>query len=336
MPATFPKHEAIYVKKLVEDLRGQGYSEHQVFHGTGVTEAMLEPDKPIAEFDQIAEFFEHASELTGDDTLGFMRGQKREMRRSGLICYVGVSSPTVLDFIQNVTRYRRVFSDAIELDCSTLENDGVVNWHFSVPAKIKRRQYVEFGASGFLHALRQAANRDFHPELVVFSHARNANIAEFETYFGCEVRFGAPQNSVKFKAADLALPLITADDELYKILKNCCDLALQTKARNIPPLIVDVERSIADRLTKGEVTQDDVAKALGMSPRTLARRLANENTTFFKTLEGLRKALALNYLHDSSLVLAEISFLLGYSGMSSFNDAFKRWTGTTPGQYRNA
>jgi len=67
----------------------------------------------------------------------------------------------------------------------------------------------------------------------------------------------------------------------------------------------------------------------------LSRRLASEGTTFFKTLEELRQALARNYLRDSGLTLAEIAFLLGYSGLSSFNDAFKRWTGHTPGQYRN-
>lgn len=336
LPVTFPKHEAVYVKKLVEDLLDKGFSEQQIFRDSGLCMPMLEPDKPMAGFDRVAGFFEHAAKLTGDDTLGFVRGQKREMRRSGLISYVGISSPTVSDFIQNVTRYRRVFSDAIEMDCSTLGSDGVVKWHYSVPMKIRRRQYVEFGAAGFLHALRQVTNREFCPELVIFSHARNANTDKFERFFGCEVRFGSTENSVRFRSADLALPLMTADDELYKILKNCCENALQVKARNVPPLIVEVERSISDRLARGEVTQDDVARSLGMSPRTLSRRLADDGTTFFRTLEGLRQALAKNYLRDSNLVLAEIAFLLGYAGLSSFNEAFKRWTGKTPGQFRSA
>jgi len=334
-PATFPKHGAVYAKKLADDLLDQGFSEHQVFYGSGMSRAALEPDKPVAEFHRIATFFEHAADLTGDDILGFVRGQKRDMRRSGLISYIGLASPTVMDFLQNMTRYRRVFSDAIDVNCDALESDGVLIWHFSVPAKIKRRQFVEFGASGLVHGIRQVANRRICPNLVTFGHARNANTDAFARYFGCEVRFKDTCNSLHFKADDLALPLITADDELYKVLRNCCEHALQIKSRNIPSLVIEVERAISDRLSKGEATQDDVARALGMSPRTLSRRLADEGTTFFRTLEELRQALAMNYLRDSGLALAEIAFLLGYSGLSSFNDAFKRWTGKTPGQYRS-
>jgi len=335
MPATFPKHGAIYAKELADDLAGQGFSEAEIFKGSGLTAAALEPDKPVTGFDRIAAFFEHAAQLTGDGILGFNRGQIREMRSSGLISYVGVSSPTVLDLIQNIARYRRVFSDALELDSGTLDVDGVLKWHFGIPTQINHRQFSEFGISGLMHAMRQAAANDFCPELVTFSHARNANTDKFEQYFGCDVQFGARDNSCRFRAKDLALPLATADDELYKVLRNCCEQSLQDKSHNTPLLIVEVERAISDRLTKGEVTQDDVARALGMSARTLSRRLADEGTTFFQTLEGLRKALAMNYLRDSDLTLAEIGFLLGYASLSSLNHAFKRWTGQTPGQFRD-
>lgn len=335
MPATLPKHGAVFAKKLAQDLLEKGFSEHQVFNGTGLSPEILRPDKPVVEFDRIASFYEHAAVLVDDDILGFVRGQKREMRRTGLISYVGVSSPTVLGFLKNISQYRRVFSDAVELDCETLETDGVAKWYFNVPVRIRRQQYVEFGASGLLHAIRQAANHRICPVLVTFRHTRNANIQEFERYFGCPVRFGENDNSYQFNRSDLALPLITADNELYKVLRNCCERALQIKSRNTAPLVVEVERAISDRLSRGEASQDDVASALGMSPRTLSRRLAAENTTFFKILEELRLALAKNYLRKSDLALAEIAFLLGYSGLSSFNDAFKRWTGETPGQYRN-
>jgi len=336
MAVMFPKHGAVYAKKLASDLLDQGYSEHQVFQGTGLTPALLRPEKPMVEFNLIAAFFEYAAQLTGNDALGFMRGQKRDLRRAGLIAYVGVSAPTVMGFIQNLSRYRRVFSDAIEVDCEALESDGALKWHFNVPAKIKRNQFVEFGASGLLHDIRRVANRRIVPNLVTFRHGRSSNTGEFSRYFGCEVQFGTKENAIYLRPADLALPLTTADDELYKVVRDCCENALKLKSRNAPALIVEVEGAISDRLSKGEASQDDVAKALGMSPRTLSRRLASQGTTFFKILEELRLALAMTYLRESGLVLSEIAFLLGYSGLSSFNDAFKRWTGTTPGQYCSA
>lgn len=329
-----PKHGAVFVQVLAKDLLEQGFSEEKVFGGTGFDTRLLEHDKPFAPFDDIAGFFEHAADLTGNDTLGFVRGAKREMRRTGLISYVGLSSPTVLDFIKNVTRYRQVFSDAVEIDISNLDRDGIMRWQFSVPSMVRRRQYVEFGASGLLHAMRQAANRNFCPKLVTLRHLRNTNVDVLERFFGCEVQFGAAHNAYHFHKTDLELPLVTADNELYSVLTEYCETILQDKSRNLPPIVIKVERAIADRLAKGEAHQEAVALALGMSSRTLARRLADENTTFFKTLEELRSSLAVSYLKDSNLVLAEIAYLLGYSALSSFNEAFKRWTGQTPGQFR--
>lgn len=331
-----PKHGAVFVQVLARDLLEQGFSEQKVFGGTGFGPSLLQKDKPFAPFDDIAGFFEHAADLTGDDTLGFLRGAKREMRRTGLISYVGLSSPTVSDFIQNVTRYRQVFSDAVEIDIGRLERDGILRWHFSVPTMVRRRQYVEFGASGLLHAMRQAANRNFCPKLVTLRHLRNTNVDVLERFFGCEVQFGAAHNAYYFHQKDLELPLMTADNQLYSVLTDYCEAILQDKSRNLPPIVVKVERAIADRLAKGEAHQEAVAVALGMSSRTLARRLADENTTFFKTLEELRSSLAVSYLKDSNLVLAEIAYLLGYSALSSFNEAFKRWTGQTPGQFRTS
>ncbi|MEX0351475.1 MAG: AraC family transcriptional regulator ligand-binding domain-containing protein [Paracoccaceae bacterium] len=332
---TSPRHGAVYVKELATDLLAQGYKPHQIFGRTGISPDIINQDKPFAAFDAIAAFFEHAADLTGEDTLGFDRGARREMRRSGVICYVGMAAPTVLDFIKNVARYRRVFSDAVEIDVEQLESEGILRWYFAVPTQVRRRQYVEFGASGLLYGLRQAANRDFQPRLVTFHHLRNSHIDRFRRFFGCDVSFGTAENAYHFRPEDLALPLMTADNDLYSVLTEYCEAILSDKSRNLPPLIVDVERAIADRLAKGEASQDQVARAMGMSPRTLSRRLASENTTFFKTLEQLRRALAISYLKDSDLVLAEIAFLLGYSGLSSFNDAFKRWTGQTPGQFRH-
>ncbi len=335
MRTTLPTHGAIYAKTLAQKLLDQGFTEQQIYRHDGLSKEMLEPEHPVVEFDRIAAFYENAAQLSNNDLLGFTCGQNRMTRRAGLIYFIGSSSPTVMDLLKNLERYRRVFSDAIEINCDRLQVDGTLTWHFRVPESVRRRQFVEFAAAGLMNFLYNAANRRIYPEHVTFCHARNENIAAFEKYFGCKVHFGGRENSIRFKASDLEWPLATADSELYKVLKNCCEHALEIKVRDTPTLVVEVERLISDRLSLGEATLEDVARALGMSPRTLSRRLSGDGTTFFKVLEELRKSLALNYLRDSSLVLAEIAFLLGYSGLSSFSDAFKRWTGKTPGVFRN-
>lgn len=329
------RHGAVYVRTLAEYLLSQNYSSSQVFDGTGFDPSLLEDENPFADFSDIAGFFEHAAELTNNDTLGFERGELREMRRVGLLCYVGLSSPTVSDFLGNIARYRRVFSDAVDIDASSLNDDGTLTWVFRVSSTTGRRQYVEFGASGILACLRQATQRKIELKHARFHHARHTNIDVVQSFLGCPVQFGASVNAFVFDPADLALPLATADDHLYSVLTEFAEEVLQRTAQTAPPIIVQVERAIADMLVSGEANQNGVARALAMSPRTLARRLADGGTTFFTLLDGLRQSLALGYLRDGSLSMREIAFLLGYSNLGGFHDAFKRWTGTTPGKYRS-
>lgn len=334
MPGESLQHGAVYAQALARDLLADGFSEKQVFQGTGLDRRLLTGDRPIADFDKIAALFERAADLTGNDLVGLQRGQVREMRRSGLICYVGISAPTIRDMLRSLARYRRVFSDAVELDLSGLDDEGTLLWHYNIPHSVPHRQHSEFAAAGLLQAIRNAANRQIAPERVAFHHPRNAHMEAFDRYFGCPVQFGAPHNVIQLRKEDLGTPLVTADNDLYATLKECGDSALQQKSRKVPALVAEVDRAIAERLSSGGATQDEVARALGMSPRTLSRRLAERGTSFFRILDDLRRSLAISYLRNSDLTLAETAFLLGYSGLSSFNDAFKRWTGRTPGQFR--
>ena len=91
---------------------------------------------------------------------------------------------------------------------------------------------------------------------------------------------------------------------------------------------------LRNQLRGDEVTADSVAKALGMSARTLRRRLEAENTTFQELRDALRKGRALEHMRESQLTISEIAYLLGFGETSAFHRAFRRWTGKTPAQYR--
>lgn len=329
-------HGAIYAQILARDLLAEGVAERDLFGDSGFTADLLAQEKPVADYRQVATFFEHAARLTGNDLLGFQRGQQREMRRAGLICFVGLSAPTLRDFILNTTRYRRVYSDAVETDHSLLDSDGVIRWYYNVPVNVVRRQHIEFATAGMLRGMRVCTDRQLRPELVTFRHQRKTHHDVFERYFGCDVQFGCEHNSYRFRRSDLDLPLVTADEDLYAVLRDCCEDVLKRKGRKVPALVAEVERAVAGRLASGQATQQIVARSLGMSPRTLSRRLAGDGTTYFQILDDLRKALATGFLQETDLSLSEIAYLLGYAGLSSFNDAFRRWTGQTPGRFRGA
>ena len=137
-----------------------------------------------------------------------------------------------------------------------------------------------------------------------------------------------------FSRRQLALPIATADDRLLGILTNYCDEILADREESSPDLQHQVERIVMRLLSRGEAETRNVAHELGMSVRTLARRLNESGATFAEILDRLRSDLAQNYLKDASLTPSQITFLLGYSEVSAFSHAFKRWTGTTPGEWR--
>lgn len=329
-------HTAIFTKMLAVMLIERGYEAETIFRGTAFDAGLLQEDAPTAYLCDSLDFFERAAVLTKNSNLGFQLGKANGLRRAGLICYVGMTSPTVGGFLENFTRYSRVLSTPLEIEKSQMWSDGVFDWDYTITPNQKRRQYVEFTSACLMRTLRHYSDKKIVPRLAKFKHNRRSQCEELETYYGCTVEFGAARNGIKFDPIDLDLPMISADPELLSVLQSHGDQVLAEMNENLPGLIAQVERAIADQLGEGSVTLDTIAVSLGMSPRTLSRKLAAEGTSFFQLLDDLRKSLSKSYLRDSDLVLAEIAFLLGYSGVSSFNDAFKRWTGNSPGQFRAA
>jgi AraC-like DNA-binding protein len=252
-----------------------------------------------------------------------------------LIGFVGLNSPTVNDTLKNLSNYRRVMSDALEIDVDELEKNGTMRWWRRGLGSPRSRQFMEFGTTNLIRSLREMTKRRLTPLRVTFAHPRNARIKEFERLFGCSVEFGRQANLIELSPTDLKAPIVEADKRLLDVLRSYCAEVLAKRREQPPSLIETVERLIIDRLSNGEARIDIVAKELGMSTRTLSRALARLDTSFNTVVATLRKELAFKYLKQSDLSLKEIAFLLGYMDFSSFNHAFKRWTGTTPKQARN-
>ncbi len=325
-----PTHHAIWGQDLINELRLQGYSNSQIVGNTGIRIQALEGDRPLVPFDKLASLFEHAAVLTGDDLLGFKLGQGREFRRGGLVTYVGMAAPTVKRFLQNVDRFQRVMSDAVRIDTQRLEGEGIVEWGYLVPQTVMRRQYLEFTATRIVDMLRRLTNRQFDLEKLELHFHRTTNIEPLQQFFGCPLEFGSDDNRMHLKTDQLTMDLRTSDIYLQDTLLECCEAALSAKKTVQTPLVVAVEREIAT----GHTSQNAVANALAMSSRTLARRLSEQGTTFFSVVEGYRAALAKSLISNTDLQITEIAFLVGYSSLSTFSTAFRRWTGQSPKQYQ--
>lgn len=155
---------------------------------------------------------------------------------------------------------------------------------------------------------------------------------EFDQYFGVKPHMGE-KNILSFDIADMQEPFLTTNNTMWHYLEP------ELKKR-IDELEADesyaakVRNKLIELIPGGTYTVDEVAADLGVSPRTLQRRLAVENTTFIKQLNHTRELMARNYLKNKALSTDEIAFLVGYSDANVFNRAFRSWTGQTVGQFK--
>ncbi len=156
-----------------------------------------------------------------------------------------------------------------------------------------------------------------------------------DRFLGCDVVFGAEADEIAFPGTVKQMPVVGADPYLNELLIKYCEEARSHRDAGRGTLRVDLENAIAPLLPHGKARADEVAGRLGLSPRTLARRLASEGLTFEGILSELRADLAKRYLRDESLAISQIAWLVGYKEVSAFTHAFKRWTGKTPREARS-
>ena len=163
---------------------------------------------------------------------------------------------------------------------------------------------------------------------------RSPESERHRAFFDAPVVFGARRTEMIFDEDVLDLPLATADANLAAILVPTAE-EKRARRSKAPPFTEQVSRALRAALSNDDAQLDAVAKRMGMTGRSLQRRLKDEDTSFQELRESTRRALANHYLGED-LALSEIAFLLGFSEPSAFFRAFKRWTGKTPLEAREA
>ena len=188
----------------------------------------------------------------------------------------------------------------------------------------------------FCKIIRDVTGSDLHPRGIFFSHDPPLDMAPYESYFQCPVHFHHPENAMHFSSADLQKPTTKADKSLQHFLVE----RMEEESKGIPiqanKLMGDIQELIKEALPSGIPSVIDVARHLGMSSRTLKRRLADNDLTFRDLVQQTQADISRHLLKTSNRTIGEIAFQTGYSEQSAFNRAFKRWTGQTPISYRKA
>ena len=240
-----------------------------------------------------------------------------------------MSAENLLGSLLRVARYSDVANEGVDLEIK--KGDLLrVRLHYSGVARHSDVHQIEFWMASVVRICRTVIGANFKPLEVRIAHNRRKQVPEMEKLLRCSVKTGADVDEIVFSRESGEYPIVTADPYLNQLCVRLCEETLARLGKKTSPLKVKVENAIAVLLPHGEMHFDAVAAELGMSGRTLARRLASEGHSFTKILEGLRCALARRYLAESEMSISEIAWLLGYSEAANFTHAFHRWTGTNP------
>jgi AraC-like DNA-binding protein len=300
----------------------------------GVTSRQVEDDNVWLSVQGQIKFLELIADALQDDFLGFHLARDFDLREIGLLYYVVNSAELLGDAFRRAERYSTIVNEGISLRLREGEEIGVTFTYVGVERHSDRHQ-IEFWITSVVRACRQLTNRRLLPSCVRFVHRRKGGVPELDRFLGCDVVFGAEADEIAFPGTVKQMPVVGADPYLNELLIKYCEEARSHRDAGRGTLRVDLENAIAPLLPHGKARADEVAGRLGLSPRTLARRLASEGLTFEGILSELRADLAKRYLRDESLAISQIAWLVGYKEVSAFTHAFKRWTGKTPREARS-
>jgi AraC-like DNA-binding protein len=292
------------------------------------TEGARDPTVRLEARTQI-KLLELAAEELQDEALGFHLARSFDLREIGLLYYVIASSDHLADALRNAERYSQINNEGVRLRFSMQDWSAVITLDYVNIDRDADRHHLEFWLVTLVRICRQVTNGRLAPLRL------KTKPGEFRRFFGVDIEFGADRDEIWFPRPIALLSLEGRDERLNELLRRYADEALARKPGDRLTVRSKAEHLLPKLLPHGIATASEVARQLGMSSRTFSRKLRKEGISFAEILDQLRAALAKRYLHDETLPVSEIAWLLGYREVSSLTHAFKRWTGRTPRQFRS-
>jgi AraC-like DNA-binding protein len=318
---------------LIEAIEAAGAAADEVLGPCGLTRSMFGDLHGFIASSDFARVLEEAARATGDECFGLHFAERYHPKDIGPLTYVVINSPTIAAGFENAGRYLQVHNQALKSSLVIEGPRASLRFGFSGLAVMIPRQQNEFGMAVAISTVRLMAGSHWAPIEVQFAHPAPRVTSEHARIFGAPVSFGRSANALVMEREFLDHQVPAADKRLYPILRRYLEGVLKEMPVE-DRLLGSVRRAIGESMRDGEPKLAPVARKIAMSPRSLQRRLKEDGMEFKTLVDDTRRRFAVHYLGDRRHTLTEVAYLVGYSEVSAFNRAFKRWTGSTPADYR--
>lgn len=285
--------------------------------------------------EKIVELWEELTRIIKDPCFGLSAATCWHPSHFGTLGYAMLMSSSLRITLERLIRFHQVISDADFGELHEDKSKGTLVFSLVYMDEEHYPQAREDAALAWLMSvLRMNFQKELAPVSMSFTHSRPECAGKYYEFFQSPVIFDAPTASLALSLDVVDLSLPARDDEMAMFNENLMTKYLASLDKE--NLAARVKKIIVENLPSGNVTVETVASVLCIGTRKLQRLLQQEGTTFISLLNETRMEIAKQYVHDKNMDLTEVAFLLGFAEQSTFSRSFKRWTGRSPLQYRNA
>ncbi len=311
-----------------------GVEPAPIFEKFGLYEEDLQnSNKHCHAYIEIA-LWHHAQNIINEPCLGLSSGRDTwHPSQMGALGYAWLASSTLAKAFHRLSRFQHLITNAYEVEISNTDTLCAVSIRYSKhnPAFQARSESI---IATLLSMCRMNFGNALKAQAVSFVHSAPVSIDKYLEVFACQPVFDASCDSISFACKDVLKTLPSTNHIFAQMMDQSIIRELNKLEKN--NIVSQVKSVIIERLSCGRVSEAEVASQLNMSKRKLQLKLSEQDVHFKHLLDDIRANMAREYLDEKSHCLNEIAFLLGFSEVSSFSRAFKRWVGVSPGHYQKS
>jgi AraC-like DNA-binding protein len=303
---------------------------NDILQDTLLNETKLKSDRlAISSFDQL---LNNVARLTQREDIGFIAGQGLELQSFNLLGFLLSSCETGRDALVTMRRYYMLLSDTPAPEIFITKNEIKVIYHISDGNDLAMRARAELIVTG-IHSLgRSLGGNLYQPLKMGFKHSKPKYHDQLEDFFAIDIEYNQPECWISFTAEHVDQPLQYSNPSLFHALRKQAESLLEGYQK-LESTSSKVRHVLQQWPNQHSANKEAVAELLNTSPRTLTRRLQEENTQFSHLLRDVRMEKAQIKLENHPVDMQELAHELGFADRRGFERAFKQWSGQTPSAY---
>lgn len=309
-----PLADPLLLRAALEFAEAQGVLPDEVLAQIGLTADSINRKGTLLEAGAISDAIEVAAKLSGMTDFGIQLVKRTEFRNYGPIGMAAEHAKTLLDAALDVARFVRIINESVIADCYRYADGYALTVSVAHLGQFRPIQHTEAMLMLGLELCRHYNGQDWRPHRVCFAHAPASSAKMYNAYFGTEVEFGQPQNMINGTRMDFEREAQRSSSHLREMAKGLLNEIDRTREVD---LVLKARALLKGMIPSGHTSVTALAAALGVSERTLQRKLSEGGQSFKQVLADARCEIVQDVCAREGVTVTELTPLLGFSGDSS-------------------